>query len=259
MEDLLREHGRIIKLTINKDPSTGMSRGFGFAEMESAGAQDAINALDGSELDGREIKVTLAEKKIPKMRIYCGNLSFEAEEDQVTGLFSEFGEVFDIYMPRESDGSSRGFAIVNMGVRDGAVAVEALDGAELDGRMLRVNEARPKGAPAPRSETTKIYVGNLSFDTEEATVRETFEEYGEVLQCFLPEDAEFGGSRGFGFVTMNRDDGDAAIAELNGIELDGRSIRVVEAEPPRRGRGPPPPRNDDYDDYDDDDDYDDEY
>lgn len=63
------------------------------------------------------------------------------------------------------------------------------------------------------------------------TLRELFEEFGEVHDCYMPEDPETGGSRGFGFVTLDKEVSEAAIDATNGCELDGRIIRVNEAQP----------------------------
>ncbi|MCB8943590.1 MAG: RNA-binding protein [Ardenticatenaceae bacterium] len=78
-------------------------------------------------------------------KIYVGNLSFQATEEQVNDLFSEYGEVESIAMINDRDtGRFRGFCFVEMesGAADAAIA--ALDGMEIDGRNLRVNEARPR-------------------------------------------------------------------------------------------------------------------
>lgn len=66
---------------------------------------------------------------------------------------------------------------------------------------------------------------------------ELFEEFGTVHDCYLPEDPSTGSSRGFGFVTMDAENAQAAINETDGCELDGRIIRVNEAQP----RGSPKP------------------
>lgn len=83
----------------------------------------------------------------------------------------------------------------------------------------------------------KLYVGNLSFYTIPETLTQLFEEFGTVHDCYLPEDPASGGSRGFGFVTMDKDDGLQAIQELDGCEIDGRIIRVNEAQPKRSSGG----------------------
>ena len=96
---------------------------------------------------------------------------------------------------------------------------------------------------------TKLYVGNLSFYTVAETLAELFEEFGTVHDCYLPEDPTTGSSRGFGFVTMDKENAQAAIDETDGCELDGRIIRVNEALP--RGAVKPTYDNDEGDDNDD--------
>ena len=82
-----------------------------------------------------------------------------------------------------------------------------------------------------------LYVGNLSYDTTEARLQETFEAYGEVVSARIITDRETGRSRGFGFVEMETQEAaDAAINGLNGQQLDGRTLTVNEARP-RTPRG----------------------
>ena len=85
----------------------------------------------------------------------------------------------------------------------------------------------------------KLFVGGLSWNTTDDGLRRAFESYGEVTDAKVVTDRETGRSRGFGFVTFS--DGDAAtsaISEMDGADLDGRTIRVNEAEDrPRGGAG----------------------
>jgi RNA recognition motif-containing protein len=78
--------------------------------------------------------------------------------------------------------------------------------------------------------TDKIYIGNLSFYTTEETLQGVFEEFGEVYDCYIPLDPNTQRPRGFAFVTMDQESGEQAIAELDNLELDGRFIRVNEAQ-----------------------------
>jgi len=84
-----------------------------------------------------------------------------------------------------------------------------------------------------------IYVGNLSFDTTEEQLRQAFGGFGEVSTVNIITDKYSGESRGFGFVEMSsKDEAMAAIAGLNGQELNGRTLNVNEARPrPDRGSG----------------------
>ncbi len=79
--------------------------------------------------------------------------------------------------------------------------------------------------------STNIYVGNLSYDTRDDSLATAFEQYGEVLSARVVTDRETGRSRGFGFVEMDNDGGQAAIQAMNGAELDGRALKVNEARP----------------------------
>ncbi|MEQ1644477.1 MAG: RNA-binding protein [Pyrinomonadaceae bacterium] len=83
----------------------------------------------------------------------------------------------------------------------------------------------------------KLYVGNLSFQTSSFDLEELFAGIGAVESASVVEDRETGRSRGFGFVEMaNQEDGEKAIAELNGTDFAGREIKVNEAKP-REDRG----------------------
>ncbi len=84
----------------------------------------------------------------------------------------------------------------------------------------------------------KLYVGNLSFSTSEAQLHELFAAHGDVTSASLVMDRETGRPRGFGFVEFaNADQAKAAIAGLNGKNVDGRDLTVNEAKPREGGGG----------------------
>ena len=189
------------------------------------------------------------------------------DENKLRDTFGGFGNVTDIFLPVHRDsGRPRGFGYVSFETRAAAEeAISKMDQTELDSRTIRVNESRPKGedgdfrspggrgaggrgaggrggfnSGGARSENVKLYVGNLSFDTTEETLRSAFEKYGSISDCFLPTDRESGMSRGFAFVTMQSKDAENALAEMNGAELDGRALKINEAQAkggPRGGGG----------------------
>ncbi len=85
--------------------------------------------------------------------------------------------------------------------------------------------------------TMKLYVGNLAFSTSSQDLQELFGAAGTVQSASVVEDRDTGRSRGFGFVEMSsKEEGEAAIAQFNGKEVDGRSLTVNEAKP-RENRG----------------------
>jgi len=82
----------------------------------------------------------------------------------------------------------------------------------------------------------KIYVGNLSWGTSSDDLENLFAKIGTVESAQVVTDRDSGRSRGFGFVEMAQPDGVRAVAELNGQEVDGRALRVNEAQSkPRQG------------------------
>jgi RNA recognition motif-containing protein len=83
----------------------------------------------------------------------------------------------------------------------------------------------------------KLYVGNLSFQTSSEELQQLFAQAGTVESASVVEDRDTGRSRGFGFVEMSsKEEGEAAIAQFNGKEVNGRALNVNEAKP-RENRG----------------------
>jgi len=88
--------------------------------------------------------------------------------------------------------------------------------------------------------SVKLYVGNLSFQTSSEDLKQLFSQAGTVESASVVEDRETGRSRGFGFVEMaSSEEGQAAIQQFNGKEINGRALNVNEARPreDRGGRG----------------------
>ncbi|KAG8355465.1 hypothetical protein FVEN_g6797 [Fusarium venenatum] len=75
--------------------------------------------------------------------------------------------------------------------------------------------------------SSKVFVGNLSWNTDDNSLRSAFSDYGQVLDSIVMRDRDTGRSRGFGFITYgSEDEANAAVNALNEQELDGRQIRV---------------------------------
>lgn len=79
---------------------------------------------------------------------------------------------------------------------------------------------------------SKLYVGNLSFETNDAALRDAFAPFGNVTDVYVASDRETGRPRGFAFVTFSTgEEAAAAIEKMNGTQLDGRALTVNEAKP----------------------------
>lgn len=84
---------------------------------------------------------------------------------------------------------------------------------------------------------TKLYVGNLPFSATDDSVRELFSKHGTVEKVALITDRDTGQPRGFGFVEMSNADASRAMQALNGTDMDGRALKVNEAQDRERSAG----------------------
>ncbi|PPD93452.1 hypothetical protein GOBAR_DD09611 [Gossypium barbadense] len=184
----------------------------------------------------------------PDLKLFVGNLPFSVDSAQLAGLFGSAGNVQMVEVIYDKvTGRSRGFGFVTMSTTEEVeAAAQQFNGYELEGRALRVNS----GPPPPRREefsprarggstmgaSNRVYVGNLSWGVDDLALETLFSEQGKVVEAKVVYDRESGRSRGFGFVTYNSsEEVDSAVKTFNGVELDGRPIRVSVAESrPRR-------------------------
>jgi hypothetical protein len=116
---------------------------------------------------------------------------------------------------------------------DGPAEIEYVSREELLGDMpsvdeaMRVVEMRTAGELVETGPPCRLFVGSLSWDTNDEGLRAAFGELGNVIDAVIVKDRDTGGSRGFGFVTMEtRKDAMRAIQALDGQDLDGRRIVV---------------------------------
>lgn len=244
LKEQFAKHGKVGKVFIPKNRDTGKNKGIAFVSMASEVERDAaIAGMNEAEMDGRTIYVDKAKprgqvaKDISDLtKVYVGNISYETTAEALEKHFSQFGEVSNVYLPTDrTSGQPRGFAFLALKPEAAAKAIEESDGTLMDGRTIEVKESLPRGTKAPnRKNETKLYIGNISFDTEEGTLRELFEDYGPVVDLYVPLDQNTGRPRGFAFVTLEPENAQRAVQEVDGWEVDGRMLRVNEAQPKGR-------------------------
>lgn len=243
LREAFGEYGKVESVYIPIDRNTERPKGIGFVAMSSEDELNAvIAAFAEAELGGRKIFVNKAKPRgevgTPKeemTKMYIGNISFETTADELTEYFSTWGRVKDCYLPTDREtGQPRGFAFLTMTPEGVAASIENADGIDFGGRTIEVKVSLPRGTKAPKRQKSpecKLYVGNLSYDTDEEVLREVFEQYGTLLDVYMPIDRYSGDRRGFAFITVHPDVASQIVEELDGFELDGRILRVNEARP----------------------------
>ncbi|KQK20866.1 RNA-binding protein CP33, chloroplastic [Brachypodium distachyon] len=177
-------------------------------------------------------------------RIYVGNLPYTFTAAELTSVFSEAGSVDDVQIIYDKiTDRSRGFAFVTMATaEEAAKAVQMFNGALLGGRTIRVNFPEvPRGgeravASAAAAKTSlrvvddgtyKVYAGNLGWGVRADALKTAFEGQPGLLGSRVIFERDTGRSRGFGFVSFQTlEDANAAIQAMDGVELDGRPLRL---------------------------------
>ncbi|XP_078435803.1 chloroplast RNA-binding protein 33 [Wolffia australiana] len=176
-------------------------------------------------------------------RLYVGNLPYSLTPSDLAEAFSEAGSVssVEVVYDRVTD-RSRGFAFVTMGSADEALsAIRMLDGTQLGGRTVKVNFPEvprggerevmgPKIREARRSfidSEHKLYAGNLSWLVNSTDLRAAFSGCEGLLGAKVIYERDTARSRGYGFVSFASDeDAQSALAAMNGVELQGRPLRL---------------------------------
>ncbi|KAF7135964.1 hypothetical protein RHSIM_Rhsim08G0180200 [Rhododendron simsii] len=135
-------------------------------------------------------------------------------------------------------GESRGFGFINMStVEEADKAVEMFHHFDLNGRLLIVHKATPRGSSLGQSGLThKVFVANLPFDVDDEHLEQLFSKRGKVVDARIVKDWNTLHSRGIRFVTMSTEaEMNDAIANLNGQSFGGRVIKVDFAKEKSRG------------------------
>lgn len=159
--------------------------------------------------------------------MFIGGLNWETTEDSLRDYFSQFGEVSECTVMRDSaSGRSRGFGFLTF--KDPkCVNIVMVKEHYLDGKIIDPKRAIPR---EEQERTSKIFVGGVSQEATEEDFTKFFKQFGRVVDATLMMDKETGRPRGFGFVTF---DGDAAVdATLRQpLQILGKPIEVKRAQP----------------------------
>lgn len=200
---------------------------------------------ESEEIDelGQEKEEKQKKKGPQKRRLYVGNLPFSTTTSDLSEIFSEAGGITSVQVVynRVTD-RSRGFGFVTMESSEEAQeAIRLFDGSQIGGRTVRVNFPEvPRGGERevmlPKikkgyknfvESPYNIYAGNLSWNVTSDSLGNAFAGQKGFLSAKVVYERETGRSRGFGFVSFESvEDIEAAIAAMNGMEFEGRPLRL---------------------------------
>jgi len=274
-EDLkahFEQYGEIEKVSIQKFPDTGRSRGFGFITFQNSSGVDNVQMSRPHQLQGKTLET---KRALPKgdnnsvKKIFIGapedeklagghsGLSDDIEDENLNNYFSQFGVVIKIDQLRWKDsGKKRGYGYIEFDDEDTVDKVCLIGIHEVLGVRLEVkkavekhalqkssgpvfNEMDNKAAKRSRKEQVdpeskvmrKIFVGNLSFDTTEDSLKEYFEQFGSTELVQLPLHVDSGKPRGFAFVTFTEASSVDATQTARPHKLDGNLVETTRATP----------------------------
>ncbi|KAK7278748.1 hypothetical protein RJT34_23784 [Clitoria ternatea] len=172
-------------------------------------------------------------------RLFVGNLPYSLPSSHLARVFAEAGNVVSIEIVHDDImDRSRGFAFVTIGsVEEAEEAIQMFDGSEVGGRTIKVNfpeipktgKRLVKGSPYRGfvDSPYKIYAGNLGWSLTSQSLKDAFAEQLGFLSAKVLYERNSGKSRGYGFVTFETaEDAEAALNAMNGVEFQGRPLRV---------------------------------
>ncbi|XP_047163511.1 30 kDa ribonucleoprotein, chloroplastic-like [Vigna umbellata] len=177
----------------------------------------------------------VTEEEFSRTRLLAQNVPWTSTPEDIRSLFEKHGKVLEVELSMYKKNRNRGLAFVEMGSPEEALeALNKLESYEFEGRVMKVNYARPKKEKSPppvkpkSGVTFNLFVGNLSYEAKSKDLKEFFDSgTSKVVRAevvFLDNPRK---PSGYGFVSFkSKKEAEAALAEFQGKDFMGRAIRV---------------------------------
>ncbi|KAH7344116.1 hypothetical protein B0J17DRAFT_765239 [Rhizoctonia solani] len=223
----------------------------GDVEMKDAPAVTAMRkAEEPAQTPAKKAKTEVATEGGESNTVFVGRLSWNVDNDWLSTEFAGCGTVVAarVQMDRNT-GKSRGFAYVEFSSpAEAQKAVAEMNGKQIDGREVNVDISQPRQPnPEKRAQvfgdsesqpSTTLFVGNLSWNSNEDSLWNVFGEFGDVTHVRVPTDQESGKPKGFGYVEFgDQASATKAFEAMKGKDLDGRTLRLDYSQPRGEGGG----------------------
>jgi nucleolin len=222
-----------------KKPVRKASKAKKVEDSDDSDSDDEPKVRRSSRISSRKQSLNKpAEDDGVETELFVGNLPWSVDENVLGEKFGAFGTVNNVKLLYNDKGQSKGIAFVTMASsQQGNAAVEAMSGAEIDGRQIRCNLSADKSQlgqrqeRAPRQfnqggdvgESKSLFVGNIPFSCTQETLGQFFGDGVTEVRIAMGED---GRMRGFAHVEFSSHEDAKKALELNGQEFEGRALRL---------------------------------
>lgn len=232
--------GSIYHVRVCRDISTKYSLGYAYVNfIDPKDAERALELMNYEIIHNRPIRLMWSQRdpalrKSGKGNIFIKNLAKEISQKELYDTFGCFGPILSCKIAVDENGNSKGFGYVHFEDEDHATkAIAKINGMSILNQIVYVGPFIPRStrkSGTAKQRFNNVYVKSFPPETNDESLREMFEEFGEIISCCVSVDAE-GNSKGFGFVCFKDPDSAEKAAEaLHGKEINGRQLYVNRAQ-----------------------------
>lgn len=234
--------GPVLSIRVCRDMITRRSLGYAYVNFQQpADAERALDTMNFDPLKGRPIRIMWSQRD-PSLRrsgvgnVFIKNLDKTIDNKAMYDTFSAFGNILSCKVAQDGSGDSKGYGFVHFETEEAALgAISKVNGMLLNGKKVFVGRFVPRkereielGEKAKKF--TNCYIKNINEEIGEDRLHEIFSKYGKISSLKIMKGEE-GKSKGFGFVSYeDAESAEAAVEDLNGTELDAKTIYVGRAQ-----------------------------
>lgn len=235
--------GPVLSIRVCRDMITRRSLGYAYVNFQQpADAERALDTMNFDVLKGRPIRIMWSQRD-PGLRrsgvgnVFIKNLDKTIDNKAMYDTFSAFGNILSCKVAQDASGDSKGYGFVHFETEEAALqAIDKVNGMLLNDKKVFVGRFVPRkereielGEKAKRF--TNVYVKNFNESMTEEDLQKMFEKFGKITSIKLMRSDEDEKNKGFGFVSFDdAETAESACAELNGTEVNGKTIYVGRAQ-----------------------------
>ncbi|XP_077422559.1 embryonic polyadenylate-binding protein-like isoform X2 [Vanacampus margaritifer] len=231
--------GPIMSIRVCRDIITRRSLGYAYINFQQpADAECALDTMNYDVLKGRPIRIMWSQRDPGLRKSGVGNIFIKNMDDTIDNkalydTFSAFGNILSCKVVCDEKGS-KGYGFVHFETQEAANrAIKTMNGMLLNDRKVFVGHFKSRKDREQDSKAVKftnVYIKNFGEDYTDDNLKDAFAAFGKTLSVRVMKD-DRGFSRGFGFVNYaNHEDAQKAVDEMNGKELNGKSLYVGRAQ-----------------------------